>query len=565
MVTSLTSSGHAALSVGLVVVLGVLSVALALLSDGRTQLTAADAGDDHALLPCANGTVLTDSADQPGLFADCAALVEASDALRGTATLETLDWSATWGSLPEAVSEGPGLTTNDLMEIRGWGDDSIELAGSQRRVFDSGAVGGTSSRDPQIRSGGTSETAIFSNVARSSTTLVSNLTQGGDTHVNFTNDHGQAFTTGYHGTGYTVTSVAIISEDPEADDIALQICEVDSHGHPTPTCTDLTAPDAFGAGTLTFTVPDDTTLTLSSVTTYMVVFKSPGGESVRVDATSSADNDSDSLQNWSIRDSFQWKPSFWEDGNGSKAIRIAIHGTANPASATAPTAMDNTVTATEETAYPFSAADFRFSGVTNGDALTSVKILTLPALGTLLLNMCGSNRQSVGDQGTSSTTGTSHTHRPPMGTERVTTASCSQVSGSTETSNFPYTMTVDVTGVPDPATGMPDISGSAEGRRTLTALTAGIADPDGLSGVFSYQWKRYAADGTTVEADIGTGLITYKLTGDEVGKTVKVAVSFTDSGGGSEERSAPPSRRAGRWGCPCWSAITSKATMGGHT
>ncbi len=235
MVTSLTSSGHAALSVGLVVVLGVLSVALALLSDGRTQLTAADAGDDHALLPCANGTVLTDSADQPGLFADCAALVEASDALRGTATLETLDWSATWGSLPEAVSEGPGLTTNDLMEIRGWGDDSIELAGSQRRVFDSGAVGGTSSRDPQIRSGGTSETAIFSNVARSLTTLVSNLVQGVDTHANFTNAlaAAQAFTTGYNETGYTVTSVTIVSEDPEGDTFSLEICEVDGNGEPT--------------------------------------------------------------------------------------------------------------------------------------------------------------------------------------------------------------------------------------------------------------------------------------------------------------------------------------------
>ena len=538
MVTSLTSSGHAALSVGLVVVLGVLSVALALLSDGRTQLTAADAGDDHALLPCANGTVLTDSADQPGLFADCAALVEASDALRGTATLETLDWSATWGSLPEAVSEGPGLTTNDLMEIRGWGDDSIELAGSQRRVFDSGAVGGTSSRDPQIRSGGTSETAIFSNVARSSTTLVSNLTQGGDTHVNFTNDHGQAFTTGYHGTGYTVTSVAIISEDPEADDIALQICEVDSHGHPTTTCTDLTAPDASGAGTLTFTVPDDTTLTLFSVTTYMVVFKSPGGESVRVDATSSADNDSDSLQNWSIRDSFQWKPSSWQDGNGSKAIRIAIHGTVNPASATAPTAMDSNVTATEETAYPFSAADFRFSGVTPSDALTSVKILMLPRLGTLLLNHVAvtANQSVTKDQLDDGNL----TYTPP--TDGYGTGYAGflfQVRGSTETSNFPYTMTVDVTGVPDPATGMPDISGSAEGRRTLTALTAGIADPDGLSGVvFSYQWKRYDADGTTFEADIGTDLNTYKLTGAEVGKTVKVAVSFTDDDGGPETRTS---------------------------
>ena len=42
------------------------------------------------------------------------------------------------------------------------------------------------------------------------------------------------------------------------------------------------------------------------------------------------------------------------------------------------------------------------------------------------------------------------------------------------------------------------------------------------------RWNRLRCD------DIGTDLSTYKLTGAEVGKTVKVAVSFTDKGGGPE-------------------------------
>ena len=124
-----------------------------------------------------------------------------------------------------------------------------------------------------------------STITAAPVTLVSNTEQGGDSNADYTDDHGQAFTTGYNLTGYTVTGVAIISEDTGSDDIALQICGVDSGGSPTTTCTDLTAPDSFAAGSLVFNVPTGSTLTLSSGTTYMVVFKSPGGEQVRVDAT----------------------------------------------------------------------------------------------------------------------------------------------------------------------------------------------------------------------------------------------------------------------------------------
>ncbi len=84
-----------------------------------------------------------------------------------------------------------------------------------------------------------------------------------------------------------------------------------------------------------------------------------------------------------------------------------------------------------------------------------------------------------------------------------------------------------------PATGLPTISGTAQVDETLTANISGMADEDGLTNVsYSYQWIRN--DGTN-DADIGgqTGS-TYTLTDEDVGKTIKVKVSFTDDAGNEE-------------------------------
>ena len=76
-------------------------------------------------------------------------------------------------------------------------------------------------------------------------------------------------------------------------------------------------------------------------------------------------------------------------------------------------------------------------------------------------------------------------------------------------------------------TGTPTISGTAQVDETLTADVSGIIDADGLTNVsYSHQWIRN--DGTN-DADIGsqTGS-TYTLTDEDVGKSIKVKVSFTD-------------------------------------
>ena len=78
-----------------------------------------------------------------------------------------------------------------------------------------------------------------------------------------------------------------------------------------------------------------------------------------------------------------------------------------------------------------------------------------------------------------------------------------------------------------PATGAPTIGGTAQAGQTLTADTSGIDDDDGLTNPgYSYQWIRN--DGGTDADIVGETASTYEVSGEDVGKTVKVRVAFTD-------------------------------------
>ena len=91
------------------------------------------------------------------------------------------------------------------------------------------------------------------------------------------------------------------------------------------------------------------------------------------------------------------------------------------------------------------------------------------------------------------------------------------------------------------ATGDPVISGTVQVGEELTALTDGIMDDDVLDDVFTYQWVRVDADGTSNEEDITDETdATYTLTADDRGKQVKVEVRFVDILGGEETRTSAP-------------------------
>ena len=80
-----------------------------------------------------------------------------------------------------------------------------------------------------------------------------------------------------------------------------------------------------------------------------------------------------------------------------------------------------------------------------------------------------------------------------------------------------------------PATGAPTIRGTVQVGETQTADTSGIADADGLtSATFNYQWL---ADDAAIE---GASASTYTVAAGDVGKTLKVRVTFTDDVGNEE-------------------------------
>ena len=83
------------------------------------------------------------------------------------------------------------------------------------------------------------------------------------------------------------------------------------------------------------------------------------------------------------------------------------------------------------------------------------------------------------------------------------------------------------------ATGLPTIGGTVQVDQTLTAVTKGITDADGLTNVlYSYQWIR--TDGGTDTDIAGEMNSTYTLVSADVGKAIKVKVSFTDDANNAE-------------------------------
>ena len=100
--------------------------------------------------------------------------------------------------------------------------------------------------------------------------------------------------------------------------------------------------------------------------------------------------------------------------------------------------------------------------------------------------------------------------------------------GNETTLTSEATDAVEAAAQPDrPATGQPSISGTAQVGEKLTVDTSGIGDADGLTNVtYGYQW--ISSDGTTDTDISGETDAAYTLVADDVGRTIKVRVTFTD-------------------------------------
>ena len=92
----------------------------------------------------------------------------------------------------------------------------------------------------------------------------------------------------------------------------------------------------------------------------------------------------------------------------------------------------------------------------------------------------------------------------------------------------------------NPASGKPAIRGEPQVDQTLTADTSAIDDQNGLTGVsYRYQWLRNdGANDGNIENATGSS---YTVVSADVGRTIKVKVSFTDDAGSQESRTSQAS------------------------
>ena len=133
----------------------------------------------------------------------------------------------------------------------------------------------------------------------------------------------------------------------------------------------------------------------------------------------------------------------------------------------------------------------------------------------------------------SGATGSTHTLADAdEGAAISVTVSFTDDAGNEETLTSAATVAVEAK--PNtPATGLPAISGDAQVGETLTVDTSGIADSNGLAGVsYSYQW--ISNDGNSDSDITGATGSTYTLVDDDLGKTIKVKVTFTDDADNDE-------------------------------
>ena len=164
---------------------------------------------------------------------------------------------------------------------------------------------------------------------------------------------------------------------------------------------------------------------------------------------------------------------------------------------TPPTAAANTVTTAEDRAYTFTADDFGFMDADAGDTLASVKIVTLPGLGTLALDGTAVMQNDVvawDDIEDDKLTFTPVTGASGTGYANFTF----KVNDGTVDSASAYTMTIDVTDAPALACAAPDLAGRDQ------IWTGELTVGQGIESGFTYY---YGFDITGIAGGVNAGAL----------------------------------------------------------
>ena len=203
-----------------------------------------------------------------------------------------------------------------------------------------------------------------------------------------------------------------------------------------------------------------------------------------------------------------------EDSAASYTMTIGIGAANDP-----PTAADNTVTTAEDNAYIFTVDDFNFSDP-DGDTLSSVKVVSLPPVGTLALDGATPTANQVVAKADIDAGKLRFT--PAANTGGVYASFAFRVNDGTDDS-VAHTMTVSVAAANDTPTSADKTVTTAEDTAyTFTADDFDFSDPDAgdsLSGVkivslpsvgtLALDGAALTANQTVPRADIDAGKLSF--------------------------------------------------------
>ena len=355
----------------------------------------------------------------------------------------------------------------------------------------------------------------------------------------------QAFGTGSHSAGYNLSSIVLdFGAAPTGTATLTVTVRADSSDDPSDTPLYTLTNPTLAAGANEFSAPSNATLDANK--TYWVVASynsatNDGPTWARTLVSSGVDTGA--AAGWTINKDYETRArgatsESWAVGSIGRSLQIAVKGTNKSTTTTnvAPTAADKTVTTNEDTDHTFAASEFNFADTDTGDTLSSVKIVTLPATGKGTLELDGTEIASTALPQTvtkADIDGSKLKYSPPANANGTGYASFTfKVNDGTDDSATANTMTIDVTAVNDVATGKPTITGTLQVGQTLTAVTTGIMDVDGLPDSFTYSWNRVMAGATTLIS--GATSSTYTLVEADEGHVIRLGVIFTDNGGTRE-------------------------------
>ena len=353
----------------------------------------------------------------------------------------------------------------------------------------------------------------------------------------------QAFTTGASTNGYAVGAVDIqmsnfFDASNVGDQLRVTINGVASGGGPGDAHCTLTNPSTFtDLSVITFEAPTgaDSCQQLAAETTYFVVIEwiSPSGtdsfavipQTYPTKKSAATAEDAGGAEGWSIADESYYlavssDARTWTAYDETASFKIQVkEGAVTAAKANSPATGAPTISGTPQVGQTLTAGT---SDIADTDELTKVSY----------------SYQWIANDGTEDADiedATDSTYIPSVsdvGKTIKVKVSFTDDADNDETLTSAATEAVAAKPNSEP-TGLPAITGTPQVGVTLTADTSAISDEDGLDDVsFSYQW--IVNDGNS-DADIEDATdSTYTLVLADLGKTIKVQVTFTDDDDNAE-------------------------------